>query len=134
MPFGGDPLPPPRPEPGITPSAPLNVGLGATVAAGSNMLTTSQFGPEVAGVAFVVNLGTQFVKQFSWLDQHRWWPVLLLGFGVGAFLLLTGGDWGQALPKGGAAAMQAALNYAGQKAAGLNILEAARVYPGSKEV
>ena len=115
---------PPPPEPhGITASAPLNVGLGATVAAGSNALTTAQFGADVAGVAFATNLAFQWLKQWEWLDQHRWWPLVLLGLGVGLFLVVSQGDWAQAIPKGATAAVQAAINYAGQKAAGLSIFE-----------
>ena len=117
---------PPPPEPhGITASAPLNVGLGATVAAGSNALTTAQFGVDVTGVAFAVNLAFQEIKKWEWFDQHRWWPITLLLLGVGLFLLMSQGDWTQAIPKGATAAVQAAINYGSQKATGLGIFEPA---------
>ena len=134
MPFGiapPAPLAPPPPATGATPNAPVNVALGTGVMASTNFATSTVFGPDVAGIALLANLTFQFLKHFSWFDQHRWWPFALLVICIVAFFLIHHQDWEQAIWKGGAAAGQAAANYAAQKASGLGILEPAANLRGS---
>ena len=105
----------------------MAVGTGVTAA--SNVATTTMFGPEVAGVALLTNMLFQWVKKFEWFDHHRWWPLALVVIAVLAFMGIHHDDIAQAIWKGGAAAFQAAANYAGQKASGLGIFEPAQNLP-----
>lgn len=91
----------------------------------TNLATATQFGVEVAGIALLANLAFQFIKTFDRFDQHRFWSVALLVICIGAFIVIRHEHWDEAIWKGGAAAFQAAANYASQKAAGLGILEPA---------
>jgi len=118
-------------QPGPTPSVPLNLATGATVIGGSNALTVSQQGADIAGIAAGTTLLFQWLKQYKWFDQHRWAPLTLLVIAVlitiGVYLLAKGIDanLGEAIPRGMWAAWQAFENYVGQKATGLGGLPAA---------
>ena len=101
------------------------MAIGGGALAGSNLATATQFGVEVSGIALLANLAFQFLKTFDWFDQHRWWSVTLLVICIGSFLGIRHEHWDEAIWKGGAAAFQAAANYASQKSAGLGILEPA---------
>lgn len=119
--------PPPLPEPekpsGITSSAPLNLAAGTGLMGATNAITATQFGLDVAGVALLCNMLFQWLKHYDWFDQHRYWPIALLLICVAAFLLVHHEKPEDAVWKSGAAAFQAAANYASQKASGLGIFE-----------
>lgn len=134
------PLPPPPPAVGAIggtttvgglPTAPLNIGMGSAAAVGSAALTTSQLGVEVTEVSYGINLAFQFLKNFRFVDQHRWWPLILILLGVGAFMVLAQGDYITAALKGFAAAFQAALTYHSFKIGGVNLLPSAPDNPPS---
>jgi hypothetical protein len=122
------PVSPPNPT-GLTPSAPINMGMGATVVGGSNAGTTAIAGADVALLAGGLTMGFQFLKGNRHFDQHRWahLTLLLLGILIGVVVLGILGHqaWDTAIAKGAGIATQAYLNYTGAKVAGLPGLPAA---------
>lgn len=118
------PLDPPAPPQGITNSTPVNVGIGGGALVGTNTFTMEKYGTDVAGIAFLVNCAFQVIKHWRWLDQHRWWPIVLVLLAMGFFWLGTHDFW-QTLQKSGPTAVQAAINYGSLKATGLGIFEPA---------
>lgn len=128
-------VPPPPAPTGLTPSAPLNVGIGAATVGGTNALTASVTGPDVVGLAFGVTMLFEHVKLHPRFNQHRWAYLVLLVLGLTAALLVAAvgsHDYAAAIPKGMAAAWQAMANYVGQKAAGLPGLPPSTIFPGSE--
>lgn len=125
-------VPPPAPAVGATPNAALNIGMGTAAAVGTNTLVASQLGQDVNQVAMGINLIFQFVKQFPKLNQHLWWPVIVLVLGVGAFFWMTQGDLFLSIKQGAAAAFQASMNYHSMRVAGINLLPPATRFPGSE--
>lgn len=113
---------PPNPT-GLTPSAPINVGMGATVVGGSNAATTAIAGADVALLAGGLCLGFQHLKASSRFNQQRWAHITLLLLGVAIGVLVLGWlghqAWDTAIAKGCGIATQAWLNYSGIKVAGL---------------
>lgn len=123
---------PPQPPPaqqGLTASAPINMGMGATVVGGSNAGTTALAGADVALLAGGLTLAFQHFKGSSKFDQQRWAHVTLLVGGVLIGVLVLGWlghqAWDTAIAKGCGIAVQSYLNYAGVKVAGLPGLPAA---------
>lgn len=118
MPSGYAPI-----EPGPTPSPAINTGIGAGVILGSNAITVSQHGADVAGLAAGVTLLFQQGKQFSWFNQHKYAPLVLLILGVGiaviVFVVIGQKPADEAIAKGCWMAWQGFENYIGQKATGL---------------
>ena len=114
--------------PGPTPSTPVNVGVGATVLAGSNALTVSSQGADIAGLAAGVTMIFQWLKQFDWFHQHSWAPLVLVLLGItltAIYLALAHKELADAIPKGMWVAWQAFENYIGQRATGLGGLNPA---------
>lgn len=109
---------------GATQNPLVNVGIGSAIGTGTNTLMATQFGLDVVGVGFGINLIFQFIKHFKHFDQHRFWPITLVIIGVILFVIIQQGDFIIALPKALAAAWQANLNYVSQKSAGLGLLSA----------
>lgn len=107
---------------GPTHSTPVNVGTGAFVVGASNSLTASQAGLDASGLAFGVTMIFQWVKQFSWFEQNKVAPLVLLLLGIDSTLLvyiLAHKEIAEAIPKGCWVAWQAMQNYVGQKTTGL---------------
>lgn len=125
MPFSLPAVAPPPPIQGATPSTPLNYGLGAGIAGGTQFLMNQQYGDEVGKASLLINLVFQLVKHLPF-NQHFWYPFILAVLGIGLFIALAHGqDIEKAILNGGAAAFQSALNYHSLKVAGINILPAA---------
>ena len=122
------PLAPPGPQ-GLTPSAPVNMGMGATVIGGSNAGTTAVAGADVAMLAGGLTLAFQHVKGSKRFNQQRWAHLTLLVAGIAIGVVVLGvlghAAWDTAIAKGAAIAVQSWMNYSGAKIAGLPGLPAA---------
>jgi hypothetical protein len=122
------PVSPPNPT-GLTPSAPINVGMGSAVIGGSNAATTAAAGADVALLAGGLTLAFQHLKGMPHFDQQRWAHITLLFLGVAIGIVVLGllghQGWDTAIAKGCGIATQAFLNYSGVKVAGLPGLPAA---------
>lgn len=125
-------LPPTLATPGSVALAVTEAARGPLpVLAASTAATTTFSGPEVMGLSGVLNLIAQGVKMHPRFDQNLWLLPVLLVLGIGlAFLViwLTTDDVRQALSqailKGGSAAWQSCINYAGLGPKGLGVLGA----------
>lgn len=115
-------VPPPPPAIGVTRNPIVNIATGAVVGVGSNALVSRQVGEDANQVAFGINLAFQFIKQFPFINQNLWWPVILAALGIGIFWVGTQGDVFASIKAGGSAAFQAALNYHSLRMAGINLL------------
>ena len=105
---------------GITPSAPLNVGIGSMAIAGSTWGTTQLTdGPEVVGISAFLNIMAQWIKMPRWFDQNRWIYPALLVLGLVAALVVFNGDHAKALVNGSLGALKALTDYRAWKATGL---------------
>lgn len=117
----------------ITSSVPLNVGIGAVVAAipnaGYGVIAQQMdpLGPLInSGMAAFLNIIAQPMKNIKGLDQNTWLaPILLvIAFIVGYFLVF-GGEANKAFLNAATSTITAIANYKADKAAGTNILQPA---------
>lgn len=114
---------------GLTASAPVNMGMGATVVGGTNAGTAALAGADVALLAGGLTMGFQFLKGLPRFDQQRWAHITLLVLGILLGLVVLGvlghQAWDTAFAKGCGIAVQSWLNWSGIKVAGLPGLPAA---------
>lgn len=107
--------------------------LGATVvgataspvvaAVASNVGTTIASGDGVVmGLAALLNVVGQKLKQYHWFRQNAWMIPTLLALGLALALFLVE-DWRQAVLKAGMATWQAILNYGALGPKGIGIFE-----------
>lgn len=116
----------------VTTSAPLNAVLGASVVGGANVGATMLTGdPLATAMALFLNLIAQPIKKIKWFPEKEGLIVLMLvvSFGLGYFMLYQG-DPIKSFVTSAISTMLAKLNYKGDKASGLNILEPT---PANKE-
>lgn len=115
----------------VTQNAPLNMAMGASVVGASQagfMAVTG--GGQVLATSVFLNLIAQLVKDLKWFPEHKGLiaVMLVVSFLVGFFIFYAASPdevtrVGNSFMNMANSTMQAVLNYKGDKAAGLNVLE-----------
>lgn len=108
-----------------TASVPLNVAIGGTPVAASNIAMSMAAGTEIPIIAGGLNVILEYVKNKPWFHEQTWTvPLLILlafGASVGIWHFLAGDDV-RAIVNGFGILTQAHINYAGAKVMGVGIL------------